>query len=146
MFFLIWDHHQVRQEPPCPPRPQEETWRTGGVLTGFLMSNIHETFRETSLGCSHPSETITRCIILLHQILIKWATTVFILYTYIHDLMILHIIISYVNFSLYHNWLWYITLTYWIENYYLNNSCKGGVNPPTKKPHLGATIMFNPNF
>ena len=40
MFSSILDHHQLRQEPPRPPRPQEETWRTGGVLTGF---NLHET-------------------------------------------------------------------------------------------------------
>ena len=49
-----------------PPRLQGETWRTGGVLTGFLMSNLHETFREASLGLSHPSDTITRCIRNLH--------------------------------------------------------------------------------
>ena len=51
MFSTIWDHYKVHQEPPRPPRPQEETWRTGGVLTGFLMSNLHETFRKASLGC-----------------------------------------------------------------------------------------------
>ena len=60
----IWDHHQVHQEPPCPPRLQEETWRTGGVLTGFLRSKINETFREASLGLGYSilSETITRCL------------------------------------------------------------------------------------
>ena len=56
----------VHQEPPHPPRHQEETWMTGGVLTGFLMSNLHETFREASLGCSLPSETITMYIRNLH--------------------------------------------------------------------------------
>ena len=40
MFTSIEDHHKVCQEPPCPPRLQEQTWRTGGVLTGFLRSNL----------------------------------------------------------------------------------------------------------
>ena len=30
-----WHHLQVCQEHPCPPRLQEDTWRTGGVLTPF---------------------------------------------------------------------------------------------------------------
>ena len=66
MIPITWHHLQVHQEPPCPPRLQEETWRTGGVLTGFLLSNLHETFREASLGCSLSSETITRYIRNLH--------------------------------------------------------------------------------
>ena len=32
--------NRVYQEPPQPPRHQEETWMTGGFLTGFLMSNL----------------------------------------------------------------------------------------------------------
>ena len=63
---IIWHHLQVHQEPSHPPRLQGETWRTGGVLTGFLMSNLDETFREASLECSLPSETITRCVRNLH--------------------------------------------------------------------------------
>ena len=43
-----WHHFQLCQEPPCPPRLQEETWRTWGVLTGFKMFDLHETFREAS--------------------------------------------------------------------------------------------------
>ena len=66
MFSFIWDHHHVHQEPPRPPRPQEENWRTGGVLTGSLMSDLHETFRKASLGCSLLSETITSCVRNLH--------------------------------------------------------------------------------
>ena len=30
-----WHHLQVCQEHPCPPRLQEDTWRTGGVLMPF---------------------------------------------------------------------------------------------------------------
>ena len=45
MIPIIWHHLQVYQEPPHPPRLQGETWRTGGVLTGFLMLDIDETFR-----------------------------------------------------------------------------------------------------
>ena len=43
---LILDHHQVRQEPPCHPRLLEETWSIGGVLIGFLISNLDENFRK----------------------------------------------------------------------------------------------------
>ena len=35
------------QEPICPPRLQEGTWRTGKVLTGFLMLDSDEIFRAT---------------------------------------------------------------------------------------------------
>ena len=72
MLLSILDHHQVHQEPLRPPRLQEETRRTVGVLTGFLMSNLHETFREASLGCSHPSETITRCVRNIHVLKDSW--------------------------------------------------------------------------
>jgi len=66
MLSSILDHHQVHQEPQRPPRLQEETRRTGGVLTCFLRFNLHETLREASLGYSLPSETITRCVRNLH--------------------------------------------------------------------------------
>ena len=49
----------VHQEPPSPPRLQEETWMTGGVLTGFLMFNRSENFREAYLWLSLPSRTIS---------------------------------------------------------------------------------------
>ena len=45
----IWHHQKSRQEPPCPPRLQEETWRTGWVLMGFLLSDLDEIFRNASL-------------------------------------------------------------------------------------------------
>ena len=45
---IIWHHLQVHQEPPHPPRLQEETWRTGGVLIGFVMLDLDETFTEAS--------------------------------------------------------------------------------------------------
>ena len=47
---------------PCPPRLQEETWSVGGVLTWFLMTDLDETFTETSDECSLPSDTISRTI------------------------------------------------------------------------------------
>ena len=62
VFTPIWHHLQVHQECPCPPRHQEETWRTGGVLTWFLMSDLDKTFTDTSDGCSLPSDTISRSI------------------------------------------------------------------------------------
>ena len=31
-----------------PPRLQGETWRTGGVLTGFVMFDLDETYTEAS--------------------------------------------------------------------------------------------------
>ena len=57
-----WHHLQVHQEPPCPPRLQEESKRTCGVLTGFLKSNLDENFTEASKGCSFLSNTISRFI------------------------------------------------------------------------------------
>ena len=53
MLPLIWHHLKVYQELSCPPGLQEETWRTGGVLTGFLMSYLDETFKEASLIWHH---------------------------------------------------------------------------------------------
>ena len=44
------------------PKLQEETWRTGGVLTWFLMSDLDETFTDTLDRCSLPSDTISRSI------------------------------------------------------------------------------------
>ena len=48
MIPIIWHHLQVHQESPHPLRLQEETWRTGGVLTGFLMLDLDETFTKAS--------------------------------------------------------------------------------------------------
>ena len=39
------------QEPPRPPRPQEETWRTGGALIGFL---LFSSFSGTSTSSKTP--------------------------------------------------------------------------------------------
>ena len=35
--------HLTPSPDPCPPGLQEETWRTGGVMTWFLMSDLDET-------------------------------------------------------------------------------------------------------
>ena len=69
MLAPIWHHLQVHQECPCPPRLQEETWRTGGVLTWFLMSDLDETFTDTSDECSLQSDTISRSIWNIHVLL-----------------------------------------------------------------------------
>ena len=37
------------KEPLCPPRVQEETWRTGWVLMGFFWSDFDDIFRKASL-------------------------------------------------------------------------------------------------
>ena len=66
MIPIIWHQLQVHQEPPCPPRLQEETWRTGGVLTGFLMLDLDETFTEASEGWPLSSDTNSRFIRNLH--------------------------------------------------------------------------------
>ena len=66
MIPIIWHHLQVHQEPPCPPRLQEETWRTGGVLTGFLMLDLDETFTEASEVLSLSYDTTSRFIRNLH--------------------------------------------------------------------------------
>ena len=61
--FQPFQHHlQVSQEHPCPPRLQEETWRTGGVLTGFFSTNHCQTCRKHSLGCYNPFDTISKCL------------------------------------------------------------------------------------
>ena len=62
MIPIIWNHLQVHQKPPCPPRLPEEAWRTGGVLTGFLMLDLDETFTEASEGWSLSSDTTSRFI------------------------------------------------------------------------------------
>ena len=48
MFSSIGDHHLVHQEPPGPPRHQDGTWRTGRVLTGFLLLDFSENFTAAS--------------------------------------------------------------------------------------------------
>ena len=63
----IWHRLQVHQECLGPPRLREETWRTGVVLTWFLMSDLDETFTDTSDGCSLPSDTISRSIRNVHD-------------------------------------------------------------------------------
>ena len=54
---------------PSPPRIQEKTWRIGGVLTGFLMSNLDETFTKASKGYFLLSDTFSRFIRNLHVLL-----------------------------------------------------------------------------
>jgi len=66
MIPIIWHHLQVYQEPPHPPRLQGETWRTGGVLTGFLMLDLDETFTEASEVLSLSYDTTSRFIRNLH--------------------------------------------------------------------------------
>ena len=66
MIPIIWHHLQVHQEPPHPPRLQEETWRTGGVLTGFLMLDLDETFTEASEWWSLSYDTTSMFIRNLH--------------------------------------------------------------------------------
>ena len=66
MPLTIWHYLQAHQEPQCPPRLQEETKRTGEFLTGFLMSNLDETFTEVSKWCPLLSDTISRFIRNLH--------------------------------------------------------------------------------
>ena len=63
-----WHHLQVNQEPPCPPRLQEGTWRTGRVLTGFLMLDLDEIFTATSEGWYMSYDTISRFIRNLHVV------------------------------------------------------------------------------
>ena len=62
MIPIIWHNVQIHQEPPYPPRLQEETWRTGGVLTGFLMLDLEA----ASEGWSLTSDTNSRFIRNLH--------------------------------------------------------------------------------
>ena len=59
---IIWHHLQVHQESPHPPRLQEETWRTSGVLAGFLILILDENLTEASEGWSLSSDTNTRFI------------------------------------------------------------------------------------
>ena len=40
------------QELASPPRPHDDTWRTGGVMIGFFHSNLIETFCIGSLNNS----------------------------------------------------------------------------------------------
>ena len=62
MFQPFWHHLQVSQEHPCPPRLQEETWRTEGVLTGFFSTNYRQTCRKYSLVYFNPSNIISKCL------------------------------------------------------------------------------------
>ena len=57
---------QVHQEFLSLPRLQVETWRTGGVLTGFLMLDLDETFTEASEVLSLSYDTTSRFIRNLH--------------------------------------------------------------------------------
>ena len=43
IFKHIWYQFQWYQEPSCPPRLQDETWRTGWVLMDSIMSEVNET-------------------------------------------------------------------------------------------------------
>ena len=47
----------------------QKTWMTGEVLTWFLMSDLYETFTDTSDGCSLLSDTISRSIRKVHVLL-----------------------------------------------------------------------------
>ena len=53
MLPFIWHHLQVCQEPPCPPKLQEGTWRTGKVLIGFLTFDLDEIFDSNIGGLKH---------------------------------------------------------------------------------------------
>ena len=65
--FQPFQHHlQVSQEHPWPPRLQEETWRTGRVLTGFLSTNQLQTCRKHSWGWFNPFDTISKCLRNIH--------------------------------------------------------------------------------
>ena len=59
----------VYQECPSPPRLQEQTWRKSGVLTWFLMSDLHETFTEGSNECTLKSDTISKSTRNVHFLL-----------------------------------------------------------------------------
>ena len=54
MIPIKWHHLQVHQESPHPLRLQEETWRTGGALTGFL---LFPSFSGTSTSSRLQGET-----------------------------------------------------------------------------------------
>ena len=60
LIHVIWHHLQLNQEPPCPPRLQEGTWRTGRVLTGFLILDLDKIFVATSEGWYMSYDTISR--------------------------------------------------------------------------------------
>ena len=52
---IIWHHLQVHEDSPYPPRLQEETWRTGGALTGFL---LFPSFSGTSTSSKTPGRDL----------------------------------------------------------------------------------------
>ena len=55
-------HLQLHQDPPCPPRLQEETLMIGVVLTSFLMLDLDETFSKASVGYFESPNTISSSI------------------------------------------------------------------------------------
>ena len=59
MGILDLHHLQVHQEPPSPPRLQEETLMIGVVVTSFLMLDLDETFSKASLGYFEYPDTIS---------------------------------------------------------------------------------------
>ena len=67
LLILTFTYHiQHHQEPPCPPRLQEETWRTGWALMRFLLTDIDEIFRKASLLYCLTSDTIKKVVRNLH--------------------------------------------------------------------------------
>ena len=67
LLILTFTYHiQHHQEPPCPPRLQEETWRTGWALMRFLLMDIDEIFRKASLLYCLTSDTIKKVVRNLH--------------------------------------------------------------------------------
>ena len=48
---IMYNH----QEPACPPKLQDDTRRTGGVLTGLYLSELNETF---NIGFKYISKVI----------------------------------------------------------------------------------------
>ena len=61
-YWYCRPHHQINQEPPCPPRLQEETSMIGGVLTRFRMLDLDETISKASLGYFDYLDTISTSI------------------------------------------------------------------------------------
>ena len=57
---------QLHQEPPWPPRIQEETWRIGGVLKSFLLFVLDENFSKASDEYFEDPDTIPRSIKNIH--------------------------------------------------------------------------------
>ena len=66
MLFNIWHHQKSCQECPSSSRLQEETWRTGWVLMGFLLLHPDKIFRKASLLYSLTSDTIIKVVRNVH--------------------------------------------------------------------------------